>query len=60
MQLSFSLYQLTYLKNGTKFLNDGCDAFMNENEIKAYEKIEGESLSKEIQSFQLDNDDISN
>jgi hypothetical protein len=42
------------------FLNDGCDAFMNENEIKAHEKIEGESLSKEIQSFQLDNDDISN
>jgi hypothetical protein len=42
------------------FLNDGCDAFMNENDIKTYEKFEGESLSKEIPSFQLDNDDISN
>jgi hypothetical protein len=41
-----------------KFLNDGCDAFMNENEIKTYEKMEGESMSKEIPNFQFNNDDI--
>jgi hypothetical protein len=32
---------------------------MNENEIKTYEKIEGENLSKQIPNFQLDYDYIS-
>jgi hypothetical protein len=37
-------------------MKDICDVFMNENEIKLKERIEGER-SKEILSSQLKNDD---
>jgi hypothetical protein len=39
------------------FLNEGCDVFMNENEIRLKEIIEGERF-KEIPSSQSNNDDI--
>ncbi len=43
--------------NGTKFSRWGCDVFMNENEIKMKEITKGERF-EEIQSFQLENDDV--
>jgi hypothetical protein len=38
------------------FLDGGCDVFMNENEIRLEEKIEGER-SKKYPIFQSKNDD---
>jgi hypothetical protein len=38
-------------------MNDICDVFMNENESKLKERIEGERF-KEIRSSQLENGDI--
>jgi hypothetical protein len=38
------------------FIDERCDVFMNEREIRRKEKIEDEKF-EEISSFQLENDD---
>jgi hypothetical protein len=38
------------------FIDERCDVFMNEREIRTKEKIEDEKF-EEISSFQLENDD---
>jgi hypothetical protein len=40
-----------------RFLNEGCDVFMNESEIRMERRIQS-GRSKEIPSFQPKNDDI--
>jgi len=40
-----------------RFLNEGCDVFMNESERRMERRIES-GRSKEIPSFQPKNDDI--
>ncbi len=41
------------------FLDGGCDVFINENEIRLKERIEGERFKK-IPRFQSKNDDTMN
>jgi hypothetical protein len=43
---------LTHPKNGTKFIDERCDVFMNEREIRTKEKNEDRSLKK-FQVFTL-------
>jgi hypothetical protein len=46
----------THLENGTNFLDEGCDVFLNESEIRMEEKTFKKRF-REIPSSQFQNDD---